>query len=99
MLITLFFYSNVNTTFAISDIALENVQLQDWVCLGNILRTISSAAKFRDNDARCSIIDRLASKLESLIDVYVLNHILWILRHHFLFTDPFPLCVVPVFQG
>ncbi|KAF7040501.1 hypothetical protein CFC21_050391 [Triticum aestivum] len=48
------------------DIELEAAQLMDWVGLGNILHTISTAAKFRDNTASCSIIDHLASKLMAL---------------------------------
>ncbi|VAH69612.1 unnamed protein product [Triticum turgidum subsp. durum] len=58
---------------AISDIELEAAQLMDWVGLGNILHTISTAAKFRDNTASCSIIDHLASKLMALTSM-VKNH-------------------------
>ncbi|XBI32904.1 hypothetical protein VPH35_056287 [Triticum aestivum] len=47
---------------------LAAAQLQDWVGLGHILRAISVAATYADMHASCSIIDRLASKLELLTD-------------------------------
>uniref|UniRef100_A0A8R7U1G9 Protein kinase domain-containing protein n=2 Tax=Triticum urartu TaxID=4572 RepID=A0A8R7U1G9_TRIUA len=57
------------------DIELEAAQLMDWVGLGNILHTISTAAKFRDNTASCSIIDHLASKLMALTSINCLPSI------------------------
>ncbi|KAM3231191.1 hypothetical protein ACQJBY_061386 [Aegilops geniculata] len=57
------------------DMDLENAQLMDWVALGHILHTISTAAKFRDNTASCSIIDHLASKLMALTNTNCLPSI------------------------
>lgn len=56
-------------------IELEAAQLMDWVGLGHILNTISTAAKSRDNTASCSIIDRLASKLMALTSTECLSSI------------------------
>lgn len=75
----------IDLNVAISAIGLEAAQLMDWVGLGHILNTISTAAKSRDNTASCSIIDHLASKLMALTSTYVLNRILGILIYHFSF--------------